>query len=264
MTEPLETSNAEFWNELCGSGLARSLGIEEITPDSLRRFDEAYLAFYPYLEEYLDEPVEGKNVLEIGLGFGTLGQRLAERGAVYHGLDIAQGPVEMMRERLRLAGLPGAERVRKGSALEMPYEDGSFDYVWSIGCLHHTGDLPRAVSEVRRVLEDGGRAVVMLYNRHSLRQVSQRLRARLAGRRGKLDEHLRSLYDTNEAGEAAPHTDYVSRSDVRRLFAGFERVRVDARNFDNYAFGPVRLPRELTLGNLGRVAGLDLYIVADA
>jgi SAM-dependent methyltransferase len=258
--ERVSASNAEFWNELCGSGLARSLAIDEITPESLRRFDEAYLGYYPYLHGYLDEPVAGKQVLEIGLGFGTLGQRLAERGAVYHGLDIAEGSVAMMQDRLRLAGLPSAERIRHGSALELPYEDGSFDYVWSIGCLHHTGDLPRSVAEVHRVLKGGGRAVVMLYNRHSLRQVAQRLRNR--GRAG-LDQQLRSMYDSNVDGEAAPHTDFVSRREARGLFGVFDRVRIDVRNFDAYSFGPLHLPRERLLGTLGRTVGLDLYIVAD-
>jgi SAM-dependent methyltransferase len=260
-TEEIEASNAEFWNELCGSGLARQLGIDEITPATLRRFDDAYLAFYPYLQSYLAEPVEGKNVLEIGLGFGTVGQLLAER-SVYHGIDIAEGPVAMMRDRLRLAGLPGTERIRQGSAFALPYADGYFDYVWSIGCLHHTGDLPAAVAEVHRVLAHGGRAIVMVYNRLSLRQLSQRARARLARRTG-LDEHLRSLYDVNVKGEAAPHTDYVSPTEARRLFCQFAAVRIDIRNFDNYSFGPLRVRREWLLGSLGRVLGLDLYVVAD-
>jgi SAM-dependent methyltransferase len=259
----VSANNADFWNELCGSGLARSLGIERITPETLRRFDEAYLAFYPYLAAYLDEPVHGKQVLEIGLGFGTLGQQLAGLGAVYHGLDIAEGPVAMMQDRLRLASLPGGDRIRQGSALDLPHDDRSFDYVWSIGCLHHTGDLRQSVSEVHRVLRPGGRAIVMLYNRHSLRQLAQRFRARLGRARGGLDRRLRSLYDTNAEGEAAPHTDFVSRGEARRLFRDFERIRIDVRNFDSYAFGPFRLPRERTLGNLGRVVGLDLYIVAD-
>src|SRR5256885_405910 len=45
----IDEQNAGFWNELCGSGLAQSLGITEITPASLARFDDAYMAFYPYL-----------------------------------------------------------------------------------------------------------------------------------------------------------------------------------------------------------------------
>ena len=48
--------------------------------DDLRRFDELYLGFYLSLEQYVPETFEGKKVLEVGLGFGTLGQLLASRG----------------------------------------------------------------------------------------------------------------------------------------------------------------------------------------
>ena len=35
--------NKEFWNELCGTGLAKSLGIEDHSLSSIERFDNAYL-----------------------------------------------------------------------------------------------------------------------------------------------------------------------------------------------------------------------------
>jgi len=248
----IDAGNARFWDELCGSALARSLGIEDASAASLRRFDKAYLELYPYLDAYLDADLTGRQVLEVGLGYGTLSRRLAERGAELYGLDIASGPVEMVRHRLRLLGRPADERIVQGSALAMPFADESFDRVYSIGCLHHTGDLPRAVAEVHRVLRPGGRAVVMLYNRHSFRLLMQRLR-RLT------PEQLRGAYDRNAAGEAAPHTDYVTRRQVHELFRSFARVRVDARNFDNLPY----VPRRRLLGNVDRLLGLDLYIVAD-
>jgi len=267
-----DVRNAAFWNELCGSGLARSLGITDQTPESLRKFDEAYMALYPYLSSYVTEQdLKGKRLLEIGLGYGTLGQIIARRGCQYHGLDIAHGPVEMMRYRLALLGQEGGGRVQEGSALDIPFPEGTFDYVYSIGCLHHTGDLPKAVSEVYRVLAAGGKAVVMLYNRRSFRKLAQ-LRTRylwelLTRRRrpGSFGEAVRARYDSNSAGNAAPHTDFVSRSDVRRhLFERFSSIRIDVQNFDGYVLFRRRIviPRERLLGNIARVLGTDLYIVA--
>jgi SAM-dependent methyltransferase len=262
----LDQRNAAFWDELCGSGLAKQLGISDASPDNLRRFDEAYLALYPYLHEYLPkERFNGKKVLEIGLGYGTLGQLLASRGADYYGVDLAPGPVAMMEERLRRLGKDLDGRVRQASALELPLEDGMFDYVYTIGCLHHTGDLPKSVGEVRRVLKPGGTAVVMLYNAHSLRQLVRVSRLRLQhGDRKTLEQRVRALYDTNQAGEAAPHTDYVTRRGARRLFRPFAKVKIDSRNFDSLVLLPGRyvILRERLLGNLDRLVGLDLYITA--
>ena len=205
----IDRQNASFWSELCGSGLARSLGITGDEPDALERFDAHYFGFYPYLKGYVDRfDLSGRDVLEIGLGYGTLGQYIAERGAVYHGLDIAPTPVEMMRHRLRMLGQDGDERVLQGSALEIPWPDETFDSVYSIGCLHHTGDLERAIAEVHRVLRPGGHAVVMLYNRHSARRLRAGLRSRSAAA-------IRGSYDQNAGGEPAPHTDFTSRREAQ-------------------------------------------------
>jgi ubiquinone/menaquinone biosynthesis C-methylase UbiE len=265
----IDERNRAFWNELCGTVLAQSLGITEITPASLARFDVAYLDYYPYLARYLEElPVKGRRVLEIGLGFGTVGQSLAARGALYHGADIAPGPVAVMQDRLRWLGKAEESTAVQASALELPWDDETFDVVVSIGCLHHTGDLQRAVSEVNRVLVPGGVVLVMLYNAHSCRQLIRVPRRRWQEfRTGRsAAESVRAMYDANTAGEAAPHTEYLSRRQVRRLFKGFSAVSIEAQNFD-----PLRLqlgrrawwiPRERMLGNIARVLGLDLYIRA--
>jgi SAM-dependent methyltransferase len=263
MSAPGQTAtdarNAAFWDELCGSALARQIGVQDATADSLERFDGAYMASYPYLDSYVPENLAGAELLEIGLGYGTLSALLIARGARYHGVDIAEGPVEMVRHRLRLAGQGGdaEQRVIQASALELPFDTGRFDFLYTIGCLHHTGNTPRAVTEVHRVLKPGGTAVVMLYNAHSLRQL---LKVHIPAllRRRRSAEGQAAMYDTNAAGEAAPHVDYWTRGGVRGMFGAFAQVDIDVRNFDNTRF----VPRERLLGNVDRVLGLDLYITA--
>jgi SAM-dependent methyltransferase len=256
----VDEQNAAFWDTLCGSDLAQRAGITGRGEDDLRRFDELYLGRYPYLEGYVPEDFGGKKVLEVGLGYGTLGQLIASRNADYYGADIAEGPVANMRRRLAWLGFPPDHAVQ-ASVLELPFQDATFDYFYSIGCLHHTGDLERSVQEAHRVLVPGGRAVVMLYNRHSFRRFYVALGRMVRGQRGgNLDDELRGFYDADESGEAAPHTDFVSRADVRRLFREFARVKVDVQNFDSY---PLGIKREWFLANLARAVGLDLYIVAD-
>jgi SAM-dependent methyltransferase len=250
----VDARNADFWDELCGTSLAKSIGVSDRSPESLRRFDDAYMDLYPYLPGQLRAPGEpGEPLLEIGLGYGTVSQRLAEAGFGYHGLDIAAGPVEMVCHRLQMLGIADPEtRVVEGSALEIPHPDRTFGHVVTIGCLHHTGDLPKAVSEVHRVLKPGGTAMVMLYNRHSLRQLV--LRWRLLA-----EERVRAAYDANAGGEAAPATVFVTARQVRdELFAPFSDVRVERHNFD----GTRVLPRKLALPTVARVLGLDLYIHA--
>ena len=54
MQSTVDAANADFWNELCGTHLAKFLGIRDGTPASLRRFDDAYLCMYPYLLPLVD------------------------------------------------------------------------------------------------------------------------------------------------------------------------------------------------------------------
>ena len=261
--EAIDQRNATFWDELCGSIMAQMIGITDHSPESLRRFDAAYMEFYPYLARQLHSPtVVGEPLLEIGLGFGTVSQRLAEMGFDYHGLDIAAGPVEIVRERLRRLEVDDAEqRVLQGSALEIPHTDNAFGHLVTIGCLHHTGDLPRALDEVHRVLRPGGTAMVMLYNRHSWRQL-------VLHARSVRDAEKRGAYDTNVAGEVAPETVYVTARQIHHeLFARFGDVRIERHNFDPVVLTTFRglsltIPRERLLPNVARVLGLDLYIHA--
>jgi SAM-dependent methyltransferase len=264
----LDARNTRFWDELCGSSLAREVGVEDASAASLERFDDAYMRLYPYLWRYLPEPsAAGLDVLEVGLGYGTVGQILAGRGVRYHGLDIAPGPVAMMRHRLELLGQDPGDRVVQGSVLEAPFGDERFDRVYSIGCIHHTGDLPRAVAEIHRLLRPGGRAVVMVYNRRSFRRTVylpvQRGLARAGVRPAPAEDG--TVRDLNLAGEAAPHTDQITRGEAKRLFGAFSRVRVDTRGTETYTLlgGRIRPSREVLLATLGRTLGADLYITAE-
>lgn len=270
--QSVDAANAEFWNELCGSGLAKSIGITDHTLDALRKFDEAYLKYYPYLLERIPATtMAAQRVLEVGLGYGTLGQKIVEAGAIYTGLDIADGPVRMMEYRLLLQQLPGS--ARQGSVLDCPFADGSFDCVVAVGCFHHTGNTQRAIDETWRVLRPGGRAFVMVYNKYSLRQwlrwplVTMAELARQLGiatpRSRLVTSEQRMAYDRGQTGRAAPETRFFSIAELRRMFSRFTDVQVQRENCDPVVLrGRQIFPRESLLGTIGPVAGLDLYLSA--
>lgn len=258
--------NIEFWDELCGSTLAATLGVKDASPDSLAKFDRWFGDFYPYLDRHIPfQELKGKRVLEVGLGYGTVAQRLAEAGAQYHGLDIAAGPVAMARLRLRQAGLAG--EVRQGSILDCPWPDGHFDHVVAIGCYHHTGDIGRAIAETRRVLRPGGGATIMVYNAYSYRRwrhwTGATLRALLAERSGRTPPPTsaaeRAHYDTDTKGRAAPETVFVSERFLRRAMADWSALDIVRENFD-FQGGLARfVPRSAQLRWLAPWCGLDLY-----
>ncbi len=43
----IDAANKSFWDELCGTQLAQSLGVTDDSAESLKRFDDWYFEFYP-------------------------------------------------------------------------------------------------------------------------------------------------------------------------------------------------------------------------
>lgn len=269
--EGISTQNAEFWDELCGSQMGASLGISDSSPASLKKFDDWYFEYYPYLFDHIPfAGLGGLDVLEIGLGYGTVSQRLAEAGANYQGLDIAAGPVSMVNHRLNQMRLPG--RAVQGSILDPPFEPGSFDAVVAIGCLHHTGDLKGAVDQCWRLLKPGGKLVFMVYYAYSYRRWRQApevtfeyLAKENTGYRGVVGESSsleRAAYDTSSKGDSAPHTDWISKRSLADYCGKFWSFSARLENIDQKP--PFEgLPRERGLHTCWpSFVGLDLYATA--
>lgn len=259
----IDERNRRFWDELCGSALAKDVGIVDRSVESLSKFDAAYFSYYPYLLSCVPiETFSGEKVLEVGLGYGTLGQAIAEHGADYTGLDIAQGPVNMMNHRLHSIGNAG--RAQQGSMLECPFADATFDVVVSIGCFHHTGNLQRCIDETWRILRPGGRAFIMVYNKFSYRNWLRWPMATIAdacGASRPLTAGQRAAYDSSSDGVAAPETVFTSVNELRCIFSRFSEISVRKRNWGGVgARGITLVPRGFLLNVIGPLCGLDIYV----
>lgn len=112
--------------------------------------------------------LEGKRVLEIGSGAGGHSALFARHGAVVTAVDITEKRVAATTAKFRLMGADAAGcRAMQADAEALPFEDASFDIIYSNGVLHHTRDTEKALDEAFRVLKPGGLAVVMLYCKSS-------------------------------------------------------------------------------------------------
>ena len=204
-----------------------------------------------------------RDVLEIGLGDGTVAQRIAAASARYRGLDVAQGPVDMVNHRLAVAGLPG--EARQGSILAAPFADESFDFVVTIGCLHHTGDLQRGIDECFRLLRPARRLIAVVYNAYSCRRWLQAawptlryFAAELAGHRGVVAARSaaeRGAYDADQSGAAAPHTDFVSVRSLRHACRCFRSFAARRENVDRRLLLPRPTREQLLASPVPRLCG---------
>ena len=93
-------------------------------------------------------------VLEVGFGAGAVLLAIAPAAGELFGIDL-DADVPMARGILASRGVKAD--LRNGSVCDLPYDNGSFDLVVSCSVFEHLTDYRRALEEVRRVLETGGR-----------------------------------------------------------------------------------------------------------
>jgi arsenite methyltransferase len=103
----------------------------------------------------------GERLLDIGSGPGFLVASLADAvgpGGSVHGLDQSAPMNAVARD---VIGDRSWVSIDEGDALTLPYPDGSFDAAVSTQVYEYVADIAGALSELRRVLRDGGRALVL-------------------------------------------------------------------------------------------------------
>ena len=112
------------------------------------------------------KPKPAESILEIGFGTGhtlvALAKAVGPKGKVF-GLDLSDKMTKIAKENLAKSGLLGRTKVRCGDATQLPYTAGSMDGVFMSFTLElfDTPEIPKVLSECKRVLRPGGRIVVV-------------------------------------------------------------------------------------------------------
>ncbi|HXX10168.1 MAG TPA: methyltransferase domain-containing protein [Burkholderiales bacterium] len=97
------------------------------------------------------------HVLDVCSGMGGPARYLAQRiGCRVTGLDLTRSRYDSAIRLTRLAGLAHLVDFRLGDALQMPFDDGSFDVVIGQEAWCHVPDKPQLIAECARVVKPGG------------------------------------------------------------------------------------------------------------
>ncbi|MFH1896442.1 MAG: glycosyltransferase [bacterium] len=108
---------------------------------------------------------KGKRYLDIGCGgMAYMPIEAAKRGADSFGLDISKVAIEKARTFAKSEGVEKSANFVNGGAEKLPFKDNAFNAISSIAVLEHLTYDQKAVSEMARVCQKGGKVFVAVPN----------------------------------------------------------------------------------------------------
>ncbi len=116
----------------------------------------------PWIQDLLESHFSSPcNLLDIGCGAGLLSNFLAEKGHTVTGIDLSENSLKIAQKNDASTSVC----YKKASALDLPFQNESFEAVCAMDVLEHVEDPLQLVKEASRVLKPGGLFIFYTFNR---------------------------------------------------------------------------------------------------
>lgn len=115
---------------------------------------------------FMPADLAGKLVLDVGCGMGRFAELATRWGARVVGIDLSVA-AEVAHQNLQQNGNGRQAVFFQADVFHLPFAPASFDYIYSLGVLHHTPDCKAAFEALPRLLKPGGRIAVWVYSRYN-------------------------------------------------------------------------------------------------
>jgi len=132
----------------------------------------------------------------------------------------------------------------QGDALELNFGNETFDFVYSMGVIHHTPNPQQAIDEVFRVLKPGGQAKIFLYRRNSVKVGIAKFLRLLQWLGDKVLFQERFIYKLTKKKKSGffgsmflecfgvPWMEWYSERELRSIFGKFSSVDIQPYGFN--------------------------------
>jgi len=139
-------------------------------PIAERYYDRAIAAMLRFMEV---EP--GATVLDAGCGPGVHSVRVAQAGYRVCAIDMSQTMLAEAQSRVAAAGASALVEFSRQDLTRLTFPDASFRYVFSWGVIIHIPEVEKALDELARVLEPGGKLALYVTNQSAWDHKLERL-----------------------------------------------------------------------------------------
>lgn len=127
----------------------------KLSPSELQEHFDKYFKVFPW-----NDLPAGAIGFDLGCGSGRWAKLVGPRVGKLHCIDPSEQALEVAKRNLR--SIPGCE-FHLADAHRMPLPDGSMDFGYSLGVLHHIPDTGAALAACVKKLKPGGIFLVYLY-----------------------------------------------------------------------------------------------------
>ena len=110
------------------------------------------------------EPTRPQQILDLACGTGDFSLAIAAKAhpdTTVTGVDLSEGMLAVMRQKVAAAGLQDRIRAEQGDAEQLRFADGTFDRVTIAFGIRNFEHREAALREILHVLKPGGRLVIL-------------------------------------------------------------------------------------------------------
>ncbi len=148
----------DLWARIRAGLEAAGVTLDPLHPDDLASVDEFHIGGHKATARAVARMAlrPDQHVLDVGCGIGGTARHLATQvGCTVTGIDLTPEYVDVARKLTELTGLAEQITYEVGSALEMPFEDESFDAAITIHVAMNIFERDALYQEIARVLRPG-------------------------------------------------------------------------------------------------------------
>ena len=176
-----------------------------IEVDKKKFFVEPHLKKFAQIKNF-----KNKNVLEVGCGIGTMASYFAKKGTNYTGIDLSDKSIIITKKRFEAFKLKGNIFQANCEELSKYFIKGKkFDLIFSFGVIHHTPNISKAISEMKKLMNKNSILKIMIYSKNSYKNFL-------------INESL----ERYERKDNVPIANTYSIEDAKKLFKNFKIIEI--------------------------------------